>query len=121
MKPLDASQITKFLARFDDFRESEIRSLEIISPTEIEITLTAQDSARAFDWITVTLLFSGVSDARVVDTKKLAYVDMESGVTLLNEDAHYAFCVGEYSSIAALQDAQLYIISQNIKYNEGAF
>ncbi len=121
MKPLDASQITKFLERFDDFKESEIRSLEIISPTEIEITLTAQDKARAFDWITVTMLLSGVSDAKLIDTSKVGFVDMDNGITILKEGSNFAFGVGQYNNISALKDAQLYIISQTIKHKEGAF
>jgi hypothetical protein len=121
MKPLDPSKITKFLERFDDFKGSEIRSIEIISPTEIEITLTAQDSARAFDWVSITLHFSSVNDARVVDESKLAYLDMESGVTILKEEGRFAFALGNYSNISTLQDAQLYVIAQSIKYTEGAF
>jgi len=121
MKPLDASQITKFLERFDDFKESEIRSLEIISPTEMKITLTAQDRARAFDWVTVTMLFNGVSDAKLIDESKLGFVDMDNGITILKEGDSFAFGLGHYKNISALKDAQLYLISQTIKYNEGAF
>ena len=121
MKPLEASQITKFLERFDDFKESEIRSLKIISPTEIEITLSAQDKARAYDWITVTMLFSGVNDAGLLDESKLGYIDMESGITILKEADNFTFALGEYQSISALKDAQLYIIAQTIKYQEGTF
>ena len=121
MKPLEISQIAKFLERFDDFKESEIRSLKILSAKEIEITLTAQDKARAFDWITVTLLFNDVKDARLIDEKRVNYVTIEEGITLMNENGEYAFAIGKYNNIAALQDAQLYIITQNIKYEEGMF
>ena len=121
MKPLHTPQITKFLERFDDFKESEIRSLKIISPTEIEITLTAQDKARAFDQVTVTILLSGVSDAKLIDESKLDFVDTDSGITIIQEGDGFAFGLGQYKTVSALKDAQLYIISQNIKYNEGAF
>jgi len=120
MKPLEASHITKFLERFDDFKESEIRSLKIISPTEIEITLSAQDKARAYDWITVMLLFNGVSDARLIDTNNLAYLDVSNGVSILKED-DYAFGLGHYYNINSLKDSQFYIIAQDIKYQEGTF
>ncbi|MEN4053056.1 MULTISPECIES: hypothetical protein [Sulfurimonas] len=121
MKPLHNSEITKFLERFDDFKESEIHSLKIISPTEIEITLTAQDKARAYDWLTLSILFSGVNDAKLIDESKLAYIDLDDGVSIIKEGNNFAFALGRYQNISSLKDAQLYIISQNIKYNEGAF
>ena len=111
----------KVLERFDDFKGSEIRTLKIISPTEIELTLTAQDRARGFDWITLSMLFSGVSDARVVDENKLAYLDLDDGVSIQKEGDNFVFALGNYANSTAFKDAQLYIISKNIKYTEGAF
>jgi hypothetical protein len=121
MKPLHNAEITKFLERFDDFKGSEVRSIKIISSTEIEMTLTAQDRARAFDWVTVELLFSGVSDAQLIDESKLAYIDMDDGVSIIREADNFAFALGHYQNIIPLKDAQLYIVSKSIKYNEGAF
>ena len=122
MKPLNPAGITKLLERFDDFKESEIRSLEIISPTEMAMTFALQDKARAYDWITLQLLFSGVTDAKLVDANKLDYIDMSDGVSILYEEkSHFHFALGSYTSAASMSDALLYIVSENIKYNEGAF
>ena len=121
MKPLNAAGIPKLLERFDDFKGSEIRSLEIISPTEIEISFALQDKARAYDWVTLTLLFSGVFDAKLVDANKLEYIDMSDGVSLLYEEGHYHFTLESYTNTASMKDALLYIVSENIKYDEGAF
>jgi hypothetical protein len=121
MKPLNPSEITKFLERFDDFKGSEIRSLEIISPTEMKITFAVQDRARAFDWITVNLLFSGVSDAALIDENKLDYVAMDEGISILHEEALFGFCLDTYKNFSSIKDASLYILSKSIKYSEGAF
>jgi len=121
MKPLNKEEITKFLERFDDFKESEIRSLKIISPMEIELQFAVQDKARAFDWITVDMNFFGVTDARMVENKNLDYLVTDNGVTLINDNDTFAFALGHYQNTTALKDAQLYIISKSIKYNEGAF
>jgi hypothetical protein len=121
MKPLHSSEITKFLERFDDFKESEIKELKIVSSTEIVLLLTAQDRARAFDWVTVELNFSGVSDAKLIDESKLAYLDTSDGLTLLKEGDSFAFALGHYRTIISLKDAQLYIVSNSIKYSEGTF
>ena len=121
MKPLNAAGIAKLLERFDDFKGSEIRSLEIKSPTEIEMSFALQDKARAYDWITLNLLFSGVCDAKLVDANKLEYIDMSDGVSILYEKSLFHFAVGSYTTGASIKDALLYIVSENIKYNEGAF
>jgi len=121
MKPLNPSEITKFLTRFDDFKESEIRSLEIISPTEMKMTFAVQDRARAFDWITIDLLFSGVSNAELIDESKLDYIAMDKGISILHKEALFGFCLGTYKNFSSIKDAPLYILSKNIKYNEGSF
>jgi len=121
MRPLLPSEITKFLDRFNHFKESEIRALELISPTEIKLTLTAQDKARAFDWITVEFLFSEVNDARLINGSQIAYVDLDDGITLIQQDNIYMFCVGSYESVASIKDSQLYIVSNVVKYREGSF
>jgi len=121
MKPLDASQITDFLKRFDNFQESEIRSLELVSPTEIEVTLTAQDNARAFDWITVKLYFTAVEDAKLIDNKKLNFIDMSEGITLLYKSNNFYFAINSLSTISSIKQSLLYIMCKSVKYSEGKF
>jgi len=121
MRPLLPSEITKFLDRFNSFKESEIRSLKVSSPTEIQLVLTAQDKARGFDWITVTFLFNDIDNARLIDENKLSYVSMDDGITIINENQLFAFAVGKYQSLQSAQEAQLYLISKTIKYNESEF
>jgi hypothetical protein len=121
MRPLNEKEIKSFLERFDSFKESEILSLTILSATEIEITLTAQDRARGFDWIRVTFGFSGVSDARLPQEQHLAYIDMQEGISLFKDENNYAFGLGNYKNSTTLKDSQLYIISQTIKYIEAPF
>jgi hypothetical protein len=121
MKPLNPSQIAKFLERFDDFKGSEIRSLEIKSATEIELLLSAQDRARNFDWISVKLLFNGVSDAKILEDNKLAYLDMDDGLSILFEEKQFALGITSTKTLASIKDAPLYIICDIIKYDEDLF
>jgi len=121
MKPLLQTELQTFLKRFNNFRDAEIRSVKILSATNIELTFALQDSARAFDWITLTLSFYGVSDARIVDDKKLAFVDMSEGITLIFKDNLFAFGAGECYNISTLKNSALYLIAENIKYQEGQF
>jgi len=121
MKPLNSSDIVKFLERFDDFKGSEIRSLEIVSQTEVEMTLTAQDKARAFDWVTVTIKFFDIRDAQLIEEKKLNFIDMSEGITFINDAGIFAFGVGKFTRIEAIKESSFYIVSKTIKYQEGTF
>ena len=107
--------------RFSNFVDAELRSLEILSPTEITLTMALQDKARDFDWITLQLHFSGVSDARLVDEKQLSFIDMSSGATLLEEGTLVAFGSGECYNIEDIKNQTLYIIANTLKTSESAF
>jgi hypothetical protein len=119
MKPL--KDIDQFLKRFDNFRDGEFRSIEINSPTTITLTLAGQDEARAFDWVSVRLEFSGVSDARVIDESKLALVDMSDGISIISEDEKLAFGVGECYNISNTKSSTCHVQAQAIKFEEGLF
>lgn len=120
MKPLLKKDIESFLKRFDDFIDSELRSVEIVSSTAIKITLTAQDAARAFDWIAVTFEFEGISDARLIQDSKLLHVDMSNGVSLVCDNKEYGFAIGNYN-MSNITDSIYYIKADNLKYEEGRF
>lgn len=121
MKPLLKKDIGGFLKRFDGFIDSELRSIEIVSPTTLKMTLAAQDSARAFDWITVTFEFSGVTDAKLVDGHKLSHVDLNEGITILGDEKEYFFAIGAYDKISNITDSLCYIKADSLKYKEGSF
>jgi hypothetical protein len=113
--------IKKLLERFSDFQGAELRSLEIISPTEITLSMALQDAARDFDWVTLHLHFSGVSDARVVENKKLPFIDTSNKMALLQKDAYIAFASSECYNIEELKNQTLYIIAKTLKTSESAF
>lgn len=120
MKPLLTKDLAAFMQRFNNFKDGEFRSLEVISPTTMKITLAGQDEARAFDWISLELEFSGVNDARLLDSSKLHLVDMSDGLTLLH-DNNFAFAIGEYNNSSNAKYSTTYIICTDLKYKEGAF
>jgi len=119
MKPL--TKVEEFLERFDNFKDSEFRSLEIKSPTSMSITLATQDKNRDFDWITITLDFIDVSDALLVDGNKLQHIDLSDGVTILKNQDKFYFGIGVCSSVDSIKTSTLFIESSNLKYKEGSF
>jgi len=120
MKPLLAKDLAAFMQRFNNFKDGEFRSLEVISPTTMKIILAGQDEARAFDWISLELEFNGVSDARLLENSKLSLVDLSDGLNLIH-DEEIAFCVGEYDNISSVKNSTCYIICSDVKYQEGTF
>ena len=118
MKPI--TDIKTFLKRFNNFVNAEFRSIEIISATSMKIIFATQDEARAFDWLTIELEFTEIFDAKLLDDSKLSFIDMDSGITLLQEDNKVGFCIGKYN-MNTLKDSICYILSSNVKYTEGQF
>lgn len=121
MKPLIADKLPAFLERFDNFKDAEFRSIEIISPLQIRFTFAVQDSARAFDWITITLEFNGVKDARLLESNRLNMVDMNDGINIVKDENLFAFGVGECYNISNIKNSVCYLIADDLKYEEGLF
>lgn len=121
MKPLLQTQLLTLLERFDSFKNAEFRTLKIISPTNVSLTLALQDGAREFDWITLTLEFFGVSDARLLEEKQLNFIDMSDGASLFFEENKFAFGIAERYNISNVKNSSFYLICDSIKYEEGQF
>ncbi|QSZ43020.1 hypothetical protein GJV85_13195 [Sulfurimonas aquatica] len=121
MKPLSKNEIPSFLERFGNFKDAEFRSLEVLSASQIKLTFALQDKARAFDWITLELEFSSIEDARLLDNNKLSFVDMGDGCSLIHDDEKFAFGIGECYNISIIKNSTCYLVSNNLKYQEGLF
>ena len=121
MRPLLKKELSTFCKRFDNFRDSEIRLIEIISPVNIKLILAVQDSARDFDWITIHLDFNGVEKANLIDQKKLSLIDTTDGCSIIETDESFAFGIGECYNADNIKNSTMHIISKNLKYIEGEF
>ncbi len=121
MKPIASKDIQTFLKRFDNFKDGEFRAIEVISPTNISITFAGQDSARGFDWISMKFEFNSVSEAKLLESKKLSLVDISDGINIIFEDDNFTFCVGNYESTSNAKNSICYIKSSTLKYQEGLF
>lgn len=119
MKPL--TNVDDFLKRFDNFKGGELRSIEIISPIQMIITLAGQDEARAFDWISVELEFNGISDAQVLDNSKLKHLDMNEGISILSTNNSLSFAIGECYNKSSIKSSSCFMECSSIKYKEGLF
>jgi len=121
MKPLTFHQLPSFIERFSHFKDAEFRALDIISPTQTTLTFALQDKARAYDWITITLEFSGIIDARFLENKQLAMIDMQEGATIIEDENLFAFGIGECYNISNIKSSSCFVVASTLKYQEGQF
>ncbi len=111
MKPLLPNEIAAFMQRFEKFQDAEFRSLEIISPSVMQVTFALQDAARAYDWITITLEFHDIIDASLVEDNQLHLIEMSEGASL-TFDQEFLF---------KITNSTFFIKARKIKFQEGSF
>jgi hypothetical protein len=119
VKPLSAKSLNTLCERIDYARHGEIHSLTPLSATSIEIRFSVQDKARGFDWIEVSFVIDGVSDARLVSDNALKMLSLDDGITVEIDISKAALAIGEYKG--RIQDAPLYIVGATIGYEEREF
>jgi len=112
MKPLLVKELPNFIKRFGSFVDGELRSIQIISPTQINLTLACQDVARGYDWLCLEFEFKNVSEASLIDNDKLIHVEMRDGINLNHKDNNFIF---------KTNNATLKIVASEIKYQEKQF
>jgi len=112
MKPLHVDQLPNFVKRFGNFIDGELRSIQTVSPTQINLTLACQDIARGYDWLSLEFEFKDVSEVSLIDNDKLLHVDMNDGISLTNKDNLFTF---------KTNNATLKIVAKKLKYQEKPF
>ena len=119
MAPLTTHSLKKLLERIDFAREGKIHSLIPRSPTSIEIRFSVQDIARGYDWIDISFVVSGVSDAKLVSDNVFSSLDMSEGITVEINANSCALAIGEYKG--RVNEAPLYIIGTSMESEELPF
>ncbi|MFA6188744.1 MAG: hypothetical protein WC680_05650 [Sulfuricurvum sp.] len=119
MIPLTVKSLNSLLERIDFARNGEIHSLTALSATSIEIRFSVQDHARGFDWIDVSFVIEGVTDARLVSDNVLCMLSLDDGITVEMDNSKAGLAIGDYKG--RLEDAPLYIVGSTIGYEERAF
>lgn len=116
VKPLNAKSLHALCERINYARHGEIHSLTALSSTSIEIRFSVQDKARGFDWIDLTFVIDGVSDAKLVSDNVLRMLSMDEGITVEMDTAKAALAIGDYKG--RIEDAPLYVLGTTIGYEE---
>lgn len=109
------------LDRFCHFKNAEFRNINVVSPTQIKLTLATQDSARDFDWVSIELEFNGVNDAKLLQPHQLSLVDLSDGISIIKKDNIFAFGIAECYNLSTIKNSSCFILSSSFKYQEGLF
>jgi hypothetical protein len=121
MRAVSPEQLPAFLERFDNFKNAELESIEIITPLQIKLTMTLQDKARAFDWIKTSFEFNGIKDAHIPQENHLSFIEMSEGASLFFTEGLFTFATSLCYNISDAKNSSLYFIAKSLKYEESAF
>lgn len=119
VKPLSTQSLKALCERIDYARNGEIHSLTPLSPTSIEIRFSVQDKARGFDWIDISFVIDGVSDAKLVGDNVLRMLSLDEGITIEIDNTKTALAIGDYKG--RIEDAPMYIIGKSLGYEEHTY
>lgn len=109
MKPLTKKDIEPFLKRFDNFIDSELKEIQIVTPTSVKFIFFIQDSSREYNWVDLEIEFDDILEASLLDNSKLSFVNMDDGISLSHNGTNFAFKINNSTS---------YIKSSYIRYEE---
>ncbi len=121
MTPLHQNKTQELLTRIDKATNSELISITMNTPQNFTLELSVQDKNRGYDWINIAFEIDSIVDAKLIDDEKLAFVDMEEGISILFDEEQCGIGVGNYKSIDALKSAPLYFIGKSLKYEERSY
>jgi len=105
------------LAKFNHFRNAEIRNIRTPDDGSIVITLAVTDDDGE-DTDKVRVQCSGIKEKRLLVNSVLPFLDMMSGISVIEERNQYAFAIGHCDTMLSVLNAPLYVVAADIKMEE---
>jgi len=110
-------EINKLLTKYNNFKYEQIRSVEHLEDGSKIVKLVVQDDDGE-DTDTVRIQFSDIKDLRILDASVLSFLDMSSGISLLQDNGLYGFAIGGDTTMLHVHNAPFYIIASDMKILE---
>lgn len=110
-------EINAILEKFNHFRLEQFESIEKPEEDTIRITLGVQDDFGE-DTHKVKITFRGIKNAKLLVNDALAFLDMMSGVTLIQERGQYGFAIGNCPAMLNVTQAPFFIVSEEVEVEE---
>jgi len=110
-------QINSILEKYNHFKDAQIRSVQSLSDTSKVVTLVVQDDDGE-DLHTINITFKKIKESRILQNSVLSFLDMMSGISIIEEHGLYGFAVGRGSAMLHVHNAPMYIIASDIDIEE---
>ena len=110
-------EINTLLAKYDNFKDAQIRSIKPLSDTSKVLTIVVQDDDGE-DLNTIKIEFNNITNSQILDNSVLPYMDMGFGISIIKEHDLYGFALGKGTAMLHVQNAPLYIIASDISIEE---
>ena len=110
-------KINTILEKYDNFKYAQIRQIQQLQDSSKIITIVVQDDDGE-DLNSVDIEFKNVKSSKLLVDSVLSFLDMSSGITLINEHNLYGFAIGSGTSMSHVNSAPLYIVASDIKIEE---
>lgn len=110
-------QINSILEKYNHFKDAQIRSVQSLPDTSKVVTLVVQDD-EGEDLHTINITFKNIKESRILQNSVLSFLDMMSGISIIEEHGLYGFAVGRGSAMLHVHNAPMYIIASDIEIEE---
>ena len=110
-------QANNLLAKYNNFKDAQIRSVKPLTESSKLVTLVIQDDDGE-DVGSVQIEFDGIKESRILENSVLPFLDMMSGITLIKEHDLYGFALGSGTAMLHVHNAPLYIVASEMKIQE---
>ena len=110
-------EINTLLAKYDNFKDAQIRSIKPLSDTSKVLTIVVQDDDGE-DLNTIKIEFNNITNSQILDNSVLSFMDMGFGISIIKEHDLYGFALGKGTAMLHVLNAPLYIVASDIKIEE---
>jgi hypothetical protein len=111
-------QINKLLEKYDHFKYARIRSVE--SPADrsiVIINIDVEDDEGEVE-NSVSITFTNVKETRLLQNSVLPFLDMMSGISIVQDHDLYGFALGSDTAMLHVHNAPMYVIASDINIEE---
>lgn len=110
-------KINALLEKYDRFRYARIRAIYTPSDTSAVITLAVEDDDGE-PVAKVAVECTDITQKRLLVGEVLPFLDMMSGVSILEERNLYAFAIGHCDTMLPVLNAPLFVVCRGIGISE---
>ncbi|MEA2072145.1 MAG: hypothetical protein U9O86_01065 [Campylobacterota bacterium] len=107
-------EINNILEKYDNFKYEQLRSVDQLEDGSKIVTLAVVDEDGEDEFV-AKIEFTNINNSKLIVNRALEYLDMSSGITLIEEHGLYGFAIGSGTSMSHVQNAPVFIISSDIK------